>query len=73
MNKKCTFIRISLKSVPKCSIDNKSALVKVMSWIKPLTEPMMPQFTDAYMPLLGGDELKRLGLGWNTSNSLLEK
>ena len=46
-------IKISLKFVPKGSIDNKSALVQVMVWRqtgdKPLPEPMMIQFTDAYM------------------------
>ena len=54
MNKKlCIFIRISLKFVSKGPIDNKSALVQVMAWRrtgdKPLPEPMMSQFTDAYM------------------------
>ena len=46
-------IRISLKFVPKCSIDNKSALVQAMAWCqtdnKPLPEPMLTHFTDAYM------------------------
>ena len=46
-------IQISLKFVPKSPIDNKSALVQVMAWHrtgdKPLPEPMMTQFTDAYM------------------------
>ena len=46
-------IRISLKFVPKGPIDNKSALVRVMAWRrtgdKPLPEPMLTQFTDAYM------------------------
>ena len=36
-----------------CPIDNKSALVQVMAWRwsgdKPLPEPRMTQFTDAYM------------------------
>ena len=34
-------------------IDNKSALAQVMAWcqtgVKPLPEPMLTQFTDAYM------------------------
>ena len=38
-------IQISLKFVPECPIDNKSALVQVMAWRrtgdKPLSEPMM--------------------------------
>ena len=46
-------IQISLKSVQRGSIDNKSALVQAMAWHrtgdKPLTEPMMTQFNDAYM------------------------
>ena len=46
-------IQISLKFVPMSPIDNKSALVRGMAWRrtgdKPLPEPMMIQFTDAYM------------------------
>ena len=46
-------IQISLKLVPKSPIDNKPALVQVMAWHgtgdKPFPEPMMTQFTDAYM------------------------
>ena len=46
-------IQISLNFVPKSPIDNKSTLVQVMAWRqigdKPLPEPMMTQFTDAYM------------------------
>ena len=46
-------IQISLKSVPKGSIDKKPALVQVMAWRrtgdKPLPETMLTQFTDAYM------------------------
>ena len=46
-------IQISLKYVPRSPIDNKSALVQVMAWRrsgdKPLPEPMMTQFIDAYM------------------------
>ena len=54
MNEKvCILIRISLKFVPKGPIDNKSMLVQVMAWRrigdKPLSEPMLTQFTDAYM------------------------
>ena len=45
-------IQISLKFVPMSPIDNKPALVRVMAWRwtgdKPLPEPMMTQFTDAY-------------------------
>ena len=58
---KCIFINeklrilipISLKFVPKGPNDNKSVLVQVMAWRrtgdKPLPEPMLDQFTDAYM------------------------
>ena len=46
-------IQISLRYVPRSPIDNKSALVQVMAWRrtgeKPLPEPMMTQFIDAYM------------------------
>ena len=46
-------IKISLTFVPRSPIDNKPALVQVMAWRrigdKPLPEPMMAQFTDAYM------------------------
>ena len=46
-------IRISLKFVPRSPIDNKPALVQIMAWRrtgdKPLPEPMLTQFTDAYM------------------------
>ena len=46
-------ISISLKFVPRSPIDNKAALVQVMAWHwtgdKPLSEPMLTQFTDAYM------------------------
>ena len=46
-------IQISLKLFPRCPIENKPALVQVMVWRrtggKPLPEPMMAQFTDAYM------------------------
>ena len=46
-------IQISLKLVPRGPIDNKPALVQELVWRrtrdKPLPEPMMAQFTDAYM------------------------
>ena len=60
-NFKCIFlnendripIRISLEFVPRSPIDNKPALVQVMAWHltgnKPLSEPVVTQFTDAYM------------------------
>ena len=46
-------IQISLKFVPRCPNDNKSALVQVMALRrignKPLHEQMLTPFTDAYM------------------------
>ena len=46
-------IYISLKFVPRSSIDNMEALIQVMAWRltgdRPLPEPIMTQFTDAYM------------------------
>ena len=46
-------IQISLKFVPGSPIDNKTAVVQIMAWRrpgdKPLSEPMLNQFTDAYM------------------------
>ena len=46
-------IQISLKFVPEGPFDNKSALVQVMAQHragdKPLAEPMLTQFADAYM------------------------
>ena len=46
-------IQISLKFVPKGPINNIPALVQVMAWRqpgdKPLSDPMMIKFTDAYM------------------------
>ena len=46
-------IKISLKFVPKGLIDNIPALVQIMAWRrigdKPLSEPMLTQFTDTYM------------------------
>ena len=46
-------IKTSLKFAPKGPIDNKQALAQVMAWRrtgdKPLSEPMLTRFTDAYM------------------------
>ena len=53
----CFSIRISLKFVPKGPADNKPALVLVMAWCqtgdKPLPQPMVTQFTQAYMQQQG--------------------
>ena len=60
-NFKCIFLNendripilISLKFIPRSLIDNKQALVQVMAWprtgAEPLPEPMLIQFTDAYI------------------------
>ena len=49
----CILMQISLKFVPKGLIDNMSALLQVTAWRlkgdKPLNEPMMTHFNDAYM------------------------
>ena len=46
-------IQISSKFVSMRSVGNKPALVQIIVWRrigdKPLLEPMMTQFTDAYM------------------------
>ena len=46
-------IQISFNYAPRSTIDNKPALVQVMAWCrtgdKPLPEPMVTQFSDAYM------------------------
>ena len=46
-------IKVSLKFVPKGPINNIPAMVQIMAWRrpgdKPLSEPMMVSFTDAYM------------------------
>ena len=56
MNEKfCILIKIWLKFVPKGLIDNNLALIKIMAWRrigdKPLSEPMLTQFTDIYVAL----------------------
>ena len=60
-NFKCIFlneydripIQVSLKFVPRSAINNKPASVQVMAWRRtghrPLSEPMLNQFTDAYV------------------------
>ena len=49
----CILIKISLKFVPKGPIDNNPALIQIMAWHrigdKPLSEPMLTQFADAYI------------------------
>ena len=46
-------IQIPLKYIPRGRIDNNTALVQVMAWRrigdKPLSEPMLTRFSDAYM------------------------
>ena len=47
-----------MKYVPMSPLDNKPPLIQVMAWRrigdKPLSEPIMTQFTDAYMRYWGG-------------------
>ena len=61
------FIRISPKFDLKGPNDNKSALVQVMAWRrtdnKPLPEPMLTQFNNAYMQHKG--ELSLSPLQWS--------
>ena len=61
-------IKISLKFVPNVSINNIPALVQIMAWrrpgAKPLSEPMLTQFTNAYIQHSGGDELIWYMKGW---------
>ena len=54
LNKKVwILLKISIKFDPKVRINNILALVQIMAWRqpgdKPLSEPMLSQFTDAYM------------------------
>ena len=50
-------IQISLEFILRSPINNKPALVQVMAWRrtggKPLSEPMLTQFTDVYAALGG--------------------
>ena len=59
VNEKCILIKISLTFVPKCPIYNNPALVQIMFWRrigdKPLFEPMLTRFLDAYMWHYGDD------------------
>ena len=60
----CILINISLNFVPKCQVNNIPGLVQIMAWQwisdKPLSEPMLTQFTDIYASL-GGNELTHWG------------
>ena len=53
MQKCCILIKISLNFVPESPIDNNPTLVSIMAWCrkgdKPLSEPMLTRFTDAYV------------------------
>ena len=53
MEKFCKSIQISLKFVRKGPVDIKPALAQVMAWCqtgdRPLPEPTLTQFTNAYM------------------------
>ena len=53
--------KVLLKFVTKGQIKNIPALVQIMAWHqigdKPLFEPMLTQFTDAYISSPGGEQL----------------
>ena len=57
-------MKFYIKFIPKSPIDINAALVKIIAWRqigdKPLSEPMLTQFTDTHMVAIGGDELKGL-------------
>ena len=66
-------IKISLKFVPKVRINNNPALVQIIAWRrigdKPLSEPMLARFTDAYMRVKvqqKGSNIKSLLLIWRS-------
>ena len=58
--KLCILIDISLKLVPTGPVDNNTALVKIIAWRrigdKPLSEPMLTRFTDAYIYAAPGED-----------------
>ena len=57
----CILIKNSLKFVRKVPIDNNAAVVWIMAWCrigdKPLSEPMLTWFTDAYAALESRGEM----------------
>ena len=74
----CILIKISLRFVPKGTNVNIPALVQIMAWRrigdKPLSEPMLTQFTDAYVRHQGR-WVKTLTLeqnGWHSQIQFLE-
>ena len=58
----CILVKISMKFVSKDQV-NKPLLVHIMTWRrigdKPLSQPMLTRFTDAYLRHTRGDELSR--------------
>ena len=68
-------IRISLNFVPDGPIDNKLALVQVMAWRrtgdKPLSEPMLNQFMDAYVRHWG--EMQNFGVFFDVIEYAVEQ
>ena len=62
----CISIEMSLKFIPKVSIDSKSALVQIRAWcqtgVRSLPEPMLTHLADAYAAR-GGDESTHCPLG----------
>ena len=57
----CILIKTSLKFVPKSTIGNSPALVQICS-AKPLFEPMLTWFTDAYMCSTLGSWVKEISI-----------
>ena len=57
----CILIEISVKCVPRGTVNNKPSLVQIIAWRrtgdKLLSEPMTAYFTDALYALLGLDEV----------------
>ena len=54
----CILIKISLKFVPKCPIDNNPALVEVMAWRQATIWTNTDPFNWRIYVALGGDELR---------------
>ena len=82
-NFKCIFLNeidkiliwISLKFVPKSPIDNKPVLVQAMAWCwighKPLSEPVLTRFIDAYVRHQG--EMSKLIVPWEGDEVVILK
>ena len=69
-------IRISLKLVPRSPVGNKPALVQVMAWCRsgdrPLTGPMLTQFTYAFMSILRFKQVFLCSAEFRTSQTMIQ-